>query len=1594
MFVSKINGISQNVGFKGYQHIKNSVGEDIMRFNYVYDYENETCEVRFFRVTPTDKYNYKIDETPIASVQLKPDGVNINLQEITNLDSDENLAYQIVRKDKNGNVIWQGADTGSKVKKQGNEFVYRNGDSRVWNNKTNSETIEYADDVSKYQYTIISRRGTAPMVQGAMYMAIADSYKPGIKIDKYGNLTYDKKAQQKAENTIKTFSNHLGGTFAAFINDIPKISKNYSYLLTPPLANGDDVSGHGYWNKNNMQIAPTQGNMEQFKMFIRELYKYNMGYIYDGTFTSEGLEGIHFQYALRWANQNPQSYYWFKMNGLKNGALGLGVIPENNKNLRHKLVNAPYNYEIQTNGTYKKVPNPKYNPNKETYFNIYDVSLASQKQADDTEHIIRRYEKQSDINELAINSHDDTLISYAFEIDPKEYDARINVINDLNKNFGRNIKLNSPEGTMLAGEFSNFKIDKKTEGGFVTWDANTDMAKMNYHISGYDTKNLLAIPDRAQRDYEKKMIERGAREVQDMTIQAGKYWTEKVKNTQIIYTAQTVGRLKTTEALSKLAAENKIPKQALLTEQELNNILNGTYLLEPKGILDKESITIKSLMKLPLDTLEFGENTQGVLSTSYFSNRAATDETIGLSRFDLYKQNNPHLVSEYADVYKKVNNLFTNELKDFAESVLKRINEHSDEKIFDANGDYTEYGEYVIEKFGAEIAKYAFIKSLSGSTFKPEILENGDITYNYSDIREATTLKSLGIKGYSPEDEAQKLENKMEKGLKSLSSSDIEFVSKAIGKSIANTDTMSFRIGEAMSSKAGRGLSWRLDALKDVMDMDAIRNKEDSFDDTWDNVIKFWSKFVQGVKEYNPHSTFIAEITDIPDLMRFTYGEASSPYNGATDLGGKFNGDLDTLTKFFNETGITSEAGYSYFFTDLLKIFAPEFESGRGISENHDSFKNRLDLLLQTRSIDYLRNLYTFMGNHDKPRMIHGLAVDMRLFHSPLLFGYDNGKANFSSEHKQREDAIRILSGAKTMSEVPVELRLNVDNNDYFKTVSSRAVAQSKLIMDTIDDLGNYISSKDAKLIKNALIDMSNGIYLENVKTPQMTRINIKELSSIEDAFKEILLLAKQNHHLNLTDTEYEAMVQKTVAKADEMDLSDFLVHGDFDWTGANEEIGKTNLKYLEEVLGTSENSMQYDLYTVQLARLVQKAFIESKRNPAAKEVIIEATKDFVRKYNRAAVNSARTEIPRTEAPALAMKKNGYASRDIKTAVNMAVKQAEFKSGKQIANKEDIINKIYQTATEPAVTKAAMVMEFLKGLPGMPTMYAGDELGMTGYEEKAKNVYLQNRNALPWEDLNKNSYRQTVQSLMNGTMQDRSNPELEALNSGTPYAMDVMAHNKNRDEVQARISAIRNELQSLDENSQTAVALREELRALTKDLAKIAYMMQSANGDITISLFNAGEVEFDNRYDYFKKYGLDTEEKRKKFFEENNIDSINPENRYVPIQPKSELDAILLGTGVALPIGTIFMNANARDKAQYVVKEINGKLGIVRKDGNKIIMDGLTSKNGVMILKHLKKMAFRGKNTAFYNQKYNLVSNPYVKEVSAEEGKNLSIIAK
>lgn len=1620
MFVNKVNSVSINktMNFKGYEHVRNARGEDLIRFGIPYDSENEACEMRIYRASQTPNLDYKIDENPIAKIKIEADGTLVNIQNITNLGREEDCFYNFVITDKkSGKILRELADTGYNFKKQGDIYV-----SRVSNQKASKKlegvkgdywykTSDYGegDKISDYKYSLLKRSGTAPRVQGAGYMLIPDSFKPGVEYEGYdsvntGKIKYDINKQKNMENITKTFTNSFGGSMASieWAADYLK-EKGYTYVFIPPYTNGDTVSSIGYWDEDNFKIADRMGNMENFANIVEKYYNHDLVQVFDTTLTAEGILGKHFQNLLRHAeSDNNQFKYWFKINDLKNKSQGLGFVPLNMENLRIKRVNPAYIAQEQSDGTYKIVPNPHYDRTKETYTQYYDSSLVSEEQVKSPD-LIKSYDKQPE-HDLKINSHNDTIVLYTVperDETEREFANNIKVINFLNKHCGKNIKLDSAEGAIIAAQYSNTKLQTKTETGYVTWDANPDMAKYNYCISGYDEKLLQSIPDENIRNEERKKIIKGTYEIRDVATQVPRYWAGKVKDIQTVYTAQVIKSAKTASAINKLIEEGKLPQKGKISDEAINNILNGQYILDKKGILSKDDTTIKALMRLPLDAIEVNSLTSGILSTSYFSNRATNEDTIGMTRFELYKENNPHLVEPYSKIYNKVNSLYSGVLKDFADEIIKKINSESSHKLLNADGTYTEYGEYIIELFGQDIAKYAFLKSLTGDKLKTKILDNGRITYKYEQIKEDTSLKALGIKG-NPEQEAEQLESLMRKGLKKLGKSDINYVSESISKRIQGTDTLSFRLAEAITKEAGLGAAFRLDAAKDRMDTDSVKNRDDHFDDYWYNLIKADKEIAKAIKTENPYAAIFAEQTDIADTMRYTYGSKSNPFDGNTNLGGRFNGEPDALGKYFAETGFT-EAAYSYFFTELLTAFSNTFDKGTGFSETHDEFKEKLELLLQTRTPDYLRNLYTFMGNQDKARMVHGLSVNMQLFHSPTMYTYSPfGDAEFNVAHDDRMEIIRVLSGAENQKDVPIELRLNVDNNDYFKTVSSRAVAQSAALIDAVNDsLKGVISEEEIKNINSALVDLANGAFLNEQGAPAMTHINIPEISTLKNAINELLKLAEEKHGAHFTVTERNALCESIESQINSMDLTDFLVRGGFSWQSKDSDgnnIGEKNRKYLSDLTG-SGNTDKYCLYTVQLARLMKKAYEETAPSDkkGINQAIVDAAKDFAEKYDRNTVVSKTSPFETYENFNLANRKNGYASRDFEMAMRNAIKQAEFKSGKTISKKEEIIETVANAASEPGITKAAMIMEFLSSLCGIPTMYGGDEFGQTGYEDPSRNPWIGNRNVQKWsryEDKNAVGYNhiRRNETLMNGAMGTRK--DLPIFNSGTPHLMDVIVNSKNRDDIKKRLAEIKAMLDNRSISEEEKKKLLNERYELNNQLAIVSHMIYSADGELAIAVLNAGHIEAGNRVNYFEKYGLKTEQERRKFFAENNIESIDPHNPYIPIQKKAEIDMLLLGAGLAIPAGTILINSNSKDKDEYIVQKLqNGRQAIVKRGGGKIIIDGKTAKNGV--LKLIKKISFKGRKSSvnYLNTRIHIAPNKYNNNVEITNGKNLSILS-
>ena len=701
---------------------------------------------------------------------------------------------------------------------------------------------------------------------------------------------------------------------------------------------------------------------------------------------------------------------------------------------------------------------------------------------------------------------------------------------------------------------------------------------------------------------------------------------------------------------------------------------------------------------------------------------------------------------------------------------MQNVNKNLGGKLFEGNK-VSKLGKYVLPLVNQDIAKYALVKAVAPKA-QAKVNEDGTVSYDYNKLKEDTTLASMNILADSPEDEANLMVKRLKSGIKNISMKDKDEITSAVTKRLQGLNENSFALAEMVVDRNNAGLDWRIDAAKDIADMDALRNGNANFKDEWSSVVDFWRNFSKGVIGENKNAYMVAEVTDEFALH---------------DNSGKFSTAKDAVMKLHQEAGMTSIANYSYFFTDVANIFNKDITTGATLDANgrerkiYDKMVGS-DNYLNSAPLDSILYSYTFVGNHDKPRMLHCLSLDMNLFHT-----------NFANNYNHKKIATAVLK-----DKMYDQVNDGDINSIDFSKVSSKAIAMGDAVKGGFGKaLGKVFQGqrKDEAFsaISKSVADLASGKYLD------------KEFSA--DAF------------------------------------------------------------------GT---------------------------------------------------------------------------KPIDTTIKAVMKQAEVKHGLKMSNdeKSKLFNATFETILKPGMTKFQAMMGFLVSLPGNPTMYAGDELGMTGYEEKAKNVYIQNRNAVRWDWLNDNNkqFIQNFYNKMNETMALRERPELRALNDGAPFTLDLH-------------------------------------KDVTTGKPVSAILRQSADGAMAVTLFNANNVNLDKEAEYHPTHVK--------------LDSISMHT--------TNNDKVGLRAG--LQAGTTFKNADDRDKSVYKVCVDKGNYFIKRfnseedykhvmatgkfRDDNKIDMYEST-----LILYSVPEMAEGKKSKVMYNPQYNFVSNPYKQAKQAETGSKLALMAK
>ena len=302
----------------------------------------------------------------------------------------------------------------------------------------------------------------------------------------------------------------------------------------------------------------------------------------------------------------------------------------------------------------------------------------------------------------------------------------------------------------------------------------------------------------------------------------------------------------------------------------------------------------------------------------------------------------------------------------------------------------------------------------------------------------------------------KKLVIKLRNGVEKLSDKDKKILADAIYKMIEGTNLKSFQMAEVIVDRTKSGIDWRIDAAKDFSNMDGLRNEADTFEDNWERVIYVLKSMSKGIRAENPNSYIVAEVTDEVDLHRQGDGYHSNRFVWKKGYNyGHFEYRNDIVRKLLREAGIDSVANYSNYFTNIAAIFGKKGDDGKDWGENQDSrmydiFRRGTDDsaedFLYSGPYDSILKSYTFVDNHDKPRINHVLSLDMDLFYANL------NNSLTADEWNHRKRAFSVLNPDIEASDY------NINNFDY-SAVSSMAVARGEALnaafYKAIDTLSN-----------------------------------------------------------------------------------------------------------------------------------------------------------------------------------------------------------------------------------------------------------------------------------------------------------------------------------------------------------------------------------------------------------------------------------------------------------------------------------------------------------------------------------------------------------
>lgn len=757
---------------------------------------------------------------------------------------------------------------------------------------------------------------------------------------------------------MRNHFNRYGGNETALQTMLPMLHQvGIRSILTKPFIGGDNLSAHRYWTVDPFVLNDSFTSKKAFQGFINTTLDHGMKLYNDGAFVNQGLNGAQF-FSLLTDQKNSPYWHWFThtdknnqqrinhsgkltLPRLSHNGMTLGILPTRpTSNGHRKLDFNHFEFRIVNDPDTRT-----YDRRKPTLIELYDPST----QTKDGQPL--------HANRSIINS-EDSVHNYRFPVSVDELREKKRRIAQQH--------LDGPARKSVMMEWSQFRLkEASADDSTYKWDGQTSVAKMN-------TKNP---------------------EVVNYLRDAVGYWTRYVSNTYTERVARALSQAQDktpnanpdaliraiTNPSAKPSPDYALPKVELpqietLTPAEIQQALEDTNQVASADL--PRALASGLLKHYPLMALELPVMFKSILSYPDLSDVLSGTAPGGFPKF--WREKVQRGLSTLPVIGRSFEN-FEQQLTRTFDQINAQLSPEAREKLKDPK-----VASLLYESLGEAV----FMKLFTGlDVLDPQTQAN--LTQERIEEALYQTTPSRIVQN-NPTSASKLLPGFMKRQLKQI---DTVTLAHLMEQRLQDLDPQWVALAKAVLNKREFGLNWRLDAAKDVADMDRVLNEEPAdrapvFQEEMQFVRKFWNSLNQSIRQEFPKASLIGELTDF-ELFAGNNEVGRSELAatlGAGDINGAPNMSFlfSSLLEVINHTQRPDEYGGKTISPTAFMLNAAKMSSQtypNAAIQNNQNF---------TSSHDYVSTAHSLLLNSDIWTMDHvrwlGLSDDLREACNELLY--------------------------------------------------------------------------------------------------------------------------------------------------------------------------------------------------------------------------------------------------------------------------------------------------------------------------------------------------------------------------------------------------------------------------------------------------------------------------------------------------------------------------------------------------------------------------------------------------------------------------------